>query len=157
MKTRRSSSDFVLKKLVRLHLDTLGCYLTVGEYLHYLYREDKLIDVAVHVQDKTFSAHRVALSCYSGYFAELFSFNTGKKIPFEMRLKGICPEAFAVFLEFVYTGRLQNGNDPNLNICFTETDSQTKCNSFLHNTRLFKFYIKLLFFLSRALTSAFYA
>ena len=107
MEARRHSADYVMKKLVRLHLDTLGCYITVGEYLHYLYLEDKLADVAVHVQDKTFSAHRVALSCYSGYFAELFSFNTGKKIPFEMRLKGIYPEAFAVFLEFVYTGTLR--------------------------------------------------
>ena len=105
MKTRTDSTDYILKRLVKLHLDTVGCYLTVGEYLRYLYKEDKLIDVAVNVQDKTFSAHRVALSCYSGYFAELFSFNTGKKIPFEMRLKGIYPEAFAVFLEFVYTGR----------------------------------------------------
>ena len=85
----------------------MGSYITVGEYLRHLYEKDKLMDVAVHVKDKTFSAHRVALSCYSEYFAELFSRNKGRKIPFEMRLRGITPEAFAIFLEFVYTGRLK--------------------------------------------------
>lgn len=104
MKTRSDNVDNVMRNLVRIPFETLGCYMTLGQYLRYLYEEDKLVDVLVHVKDMTFSAHRVALSCYSEYFADLFSFNMGRKVPFEMRLKGIFPEAFAVFLEFVYTG-----------------------------------------------------
>ena len=106
-KSRYRTSQNVLQKIVRLPLESVGSYITVGEYLRHLYEKDKLMDVAVHVKDKTFSAHRVALSCYSEYFAELFSRNKGRKIPFEMRLRGITPEAFAIFLEFVYTGRLK--------------------------------------------------
>ena len=106
-KSRYRTSQNVLQKIVRLPLESVGSYITVGEYLRHLYEKDKLMDVAVHVKDRTFSAHRVALSCYSEYFAELFSRNKGRKIPFEMRLRGITPEAFAIFLEFVYTGRLK--------------------------------------------------
>ena len=108
VKVRSSNKDYVLQKMIKLPLETVGVYMTLGEYLRYLYEEDKLMDVVVHVKDRTFSAHRIALSCYSEYFADLFSFNVGKKIPFELRLKGINPEAFAVFLEFIYTGKFDN-------------------------------------------------
>ena len=110
---RVESRDFqsVLEKMVRMPLESIGSYIVVGEYLRYLYEKDMLMDVVVHIKDRTFSAHRVALSCYSDYFKDLFNSNKGKQIPFEMRLRGITPEAFAVFLEFIYTGRSDREGD----------------------------------------------
>lgn len=86
-------------------------YTTLGEYLRHLYEQDYLMDVLIYVDQSTFKAHRVALSCFSGYFADLFNNKTIKRVPNEVKITGISGKAFATFLEYVYTGQITVDQD----------------------------------------------
>ena len=82
-------------------------YANTGSYVDHIYNNEHLYDVIVRIGDKVFTAHRVVLSCYSSYFAELFAkMNENIRVPLEIRLKGVHPEAFSIFLTFAYTGEI---------------------------------------------------
>ncbi|XP_052283764.1 kelch-like protein 3 isoform X2 [Dreissena polymorpha] len=102
------SSDFLnkCKRILKVPVDTLDHYGSIGTFLATLYENKHLIDVVIDVRGTLFGAHRIALSCQSDFFADMFSKSTGRRIPFEFKIKGVSPEAFACFLEFCYTGKL---------------------------------------------------
>lgn len=92
--------------ILQLPITTASHHATVGQYLAHLYENDRLMDVLIDVKGTVFNAHRIALCCYSEYFARLFLGKPITKIPFELKVNGINPGAFAAFLEFCYTGEL---------------------------------------------------
>ena len=96
--------QWVCNNLLQLPFVTANHYASVGEYLKCLYEKDRLMDVLIDVRGTKFRAHRIALCCHSDYFADLFNRKVITKVPFELKVNGICPEAFATFLEFCYTG-----------------------------------------------------
>lgn len=95
-----------LDKLTKIPLRIVDHYITMGMYLKRLYEHDYLMDVIIEVRGEKFYAHRIALCCYSEFFSDLFRTSKGKKIPFDVRINGVCPKSFAAFLEFCYTGEL---------------------------------------------------
>lgn len=101
-----NETNEILKNLVRIPLKNAEHFITMGQYLKYLYEDEHLIDVVLDIQGKIFFAHRVALCCNSDYFADFFSSAKGNKTPFELKIKGVTANAFAAFLEFCYTGEI---------------------------------------------------
>ena len=82
-------------------------YANTGNYIDQIYQSERLSDASVRIGDFTFAAHRVVLSCYSEYFADLFAkMNASMRIPLDIRLRGVSPEAFSVFMKFAYTGQV---------------------------------------------------
>ncbi|XP_052286070.1 kelch-like protein 3 isoform X2 [Dreissena polymorpha] len=104
----KDSAEFLnkCKRILKVPVDTLDHYGSIGTFLATLYENKHLIDVVIDVRGTLFGAHRIALSCQSDFFADMFSKSTGRRIPFEFKIKGVSPEAFACFLEFCYTGKL---------------------------------------------------
>lgn len=96
----------ICNRLLQIPLRTVNHYSNLGEYLRHLYENDKMMDVLVDVKGVRFSAHRIALCCYSDFFAELFLGKNITKVPFEVRVNGISAKAFATFLEYCYTGEI---------------------------------------------------
>lgn len=85
-------------------LNQIAHFTTLGSYLHHLYEQDKFMDVNIEVDGEKFRAHRIALCCFSNYFADILLTQDSKTVPVDVKLLGISAKAFACFLEFVYTG-----------------------------------------------------
>ncbi|XP_053376721.1 kelch-like protein 14 [Mercenaria mercenaria] len=94
------------QKLVQIPLRQAEHLITLGEYLSQLYEDEKLIDVEIDIQGRTFFAHRIALCCNSEYFLDFFNRNKSNTVPFVLKIKGVTVDAFAAFLEFCYTGEI---------------------------------------------------
>ena len=104
---RSSEREQILNKLLSIPINNIAHYLTIGQYLRQLYESDLLIDVIVDVDGERFTAHRIALCCHSNYFSDLFNNSSSRRIPFQLKIKGISPNSFAAFLEYCYTGEIK--------------------------------------------------
>ncbi|KAK3101711.1 hypothetical protein FSP39_005736 [Pinctada imbricata] len=89
-------------------IETVLHYANTGKFLKEMQEDNGMADVSVTIGGDVFNCHRVALACYSEYFKDLF-FKSEKyrKVPIVVRLRGIHPESFGVFLKYVYTGQLE--------------------------------------------------
>ncbi|XP_070192744.1 uncharacterized protein [Littorina saxatilis] len=104
----------ILQQFTTLPLGRIHHYANMGEYLRALFDEKKLVDVLIHIKDKMFAAHRIALACHSVYFARAFILNQHQKHKLtEIKLRSIQPHDFYAVLRFIYTGRL-HVNDNNV-------------------------------------------
>lgn len=65
-------------------------------------------DTTVHVQDKEYKAHRAVLIARSSVFAAMFQHETTEKLTGIINISDCDPESFEKFLEFLYTGKLEN-------------------------------------------------
>ncbi|XP_025108674.1 uncharacterized protein LOC112572904 isoform X3 [Pomacea canaliculata] len=92
----------ILQQFTSMPLDRIHHYAYMGEYLRVLYDEKKLLDVLIHVGNKVFAAHRIALACHSIYFSRAFilTHHHDNKLS-EVILNGIDPAAFQTILSFV--------------------------------------------------------
>lgn len=82
-------------------------FASMGEYMRHLHGQKSMFDVIVSIQDQEFPAHRHALACFSSYFADMFKKRDGKQtIPLKIKFRGVSPQAFGAFIEYVYSGGL---------------------------------------------------
>ncbi|XP_041350070.1 uncharacterized protein LOC121369209 isoform X2 [Gigantopelta aegis] len=99
------SLDQVLEHFSSLPIDKIDHYSKLGEYIRMLKREDRMIDVIVHIGKQLFSAHRHVLACFSRFFADILGNIPNKqKLPIELKLENVTVDAFQSFLQYVYTG-----------------------------------------------------
>lgn len=97
----------IMQKLINVPLKDAVHYMQTGEYLRNLHEIDHLKDVQIDIDGKTYFAHRVVLCCHSDYFANLFvGENESQNIQTELKITGICADAFEALLEFCYTGEI---------------------------------------------------
>ena len=102
-----TSINRVIERLQSAPAGRLVHYTTLGKYLRYLYKEDMLMDVHIDVHGTSFMAHRIALCCHSGYFQNLLIKDKKRtKLPIQVKVFGVSVEAFAAFIEYIYTGKL---------------------------------------------------
>ncbi|KAL3852338.1 hypothetical protein ACJMK2_015995 [Sinanodonta woodiana] len=97
--------DMDISTISGISLNQIAHRVITGANIEVLFKEDRLKDVIIEVEDRRFYAHRFALACNSLYFAELFNNKiTEKTLPCHIQLRGISAESFEEFLHFVYTG-----------------------------------------------------
>ncbi|KAK6176781.1 hypothetical protein SNE40_015015 [Patella caerulea] len=110
LKSHPSDNAFneILKQLTTIPIDKIHHFSIIGEHLSNLHQQTQLLDVIIYVGNQVFKAHRVALSCFSKYFADSFERTSEKvKLPLEIKLHGISPDAFRIFLEYVYLATIE--------------------------------------------------
>ena len=74
--------------------------------LNSLRKNSALCDVEINVCSKVFHAHRVLLAATSPYFHVMFCGGMVETFQREIQLRGMSSETFALFLDFIYTGKL---------------------------------------------------
>lgn len=121
-----------LHQLTTKPIDKIHHYSQLGEYVKQLYQEKSMADVIIRINEETFATHRIALASQSEYFSNLFlnEVSNGRlKLPLEIRIKGIEPDAFRAFLSYIYTGELDVR--PDLVSDFLFMSSKLKCHGIL--------------------------
>lgn len=81
----------------------------IGSYVRDCYQKSKICDVRFYVENEVLYAHRAPLCTVSPYFASMFyenNFLHSKPIA-EVRLRGISMQSLKIFMEFVYSGKLE--------------------------------------------------
>ncbi|XP_060586638.1 kelch-like protein 18, partial [Ruditapes philippinarum] len=100
-------NDRVIQKLQSAPVGQLVHYSTLEKYMQYLYRGDKFMDVIIDVDGTPFMAHRIVLCCHSSYFRNLLMHDSRPvKIPIQVKVFGVSVEAFAAFIEYLYSGKV---------------------------------------------------
>ena len=75
-------------------------------------KEGLLCDVTINVQGRRkFEAHCTVLAASSHYFRKLFTFDSRRRDNFEVDLEWLHPEAMEDILEYMYTGKIQLGEN----------------------------------------------
>ncbi|GFQ96784.1 BTB domain-containing protein [Trichonephila clavata] len=78
----------------------------LGQYTANLWKDKVLTDVIIIVQNHEFKTHKAVLACYSPYFADAFV-RPGFSDVHYLQLPTVTPRAFAILLEYMYTGQLK--------------------------------------------------
>ena len=74
--------------------------------LYSLRKDSVLCDVEIKVCGEVFHAHRILLSAASQYFHVMFSGGMVENLQREIVLQGLSSRTFAVFLDFIYSGKI---------------------------------------------------
>ena len=63
-------------------------------------------DVTIKVQNKTFPANRMVLSCYSKFFEKTFQVEMKEKYENSVTLNNISTKSMQIIIDFIYTGKI---------------------------------------------------
>lgn len=74
-------------------------------------RSRKFSDFTIRLRDKEFKVHKFMLAAQSSVFASMFSDDVGEGAQAFKNIKNTSEKAFEAFLEYFYTGALQNGDN----------------------------------------------
>ncbi|KAK0051311.1 serrate RNA effector molecule [Biomphalaria pfeifferi] len=101
----QSTATNAVRQFSSYTMERIHHYAMNGESLHSLYAARKLVDVLIHIENRTFYAHRCVLCTHSEYFANILLENDLPPYAVtDITLKHINPELFKRFLHFAYTG-----------------------------------------------------
>ena len=81
---------------------------TLSENFKNLFLKKEGCDTILHVVDKEYKAHRAILIARSSVFAAMFVHETAEKQTGIVTIPDCEPESFGEFLEFLYSGKLEN-------------------------------------------------
>lgn len=93
--------SFLLAELYTFFL--LLAQKKLAENLNDMFISKEHTDVTLHVKAKTFSAHKVILAARSPVFTAMFQNDMIEKQTGEIKIPDCDPDAFDVFLEFLYS------------------------------------------------------
>ncbi len=79
-----------------------------GEDIWALVLSQKFTDVELILASRTFRAHRALLSARSPVFKAMFNSRMEEVLTGQVRIIGVDPETFDIFLRFLYQGQLKN-------------------------------------------------
>ncbi|KAK3777849.1 hypothetical protein RRG08_038097 [Elysia crispata] len=103
----KNSASSVLTQFSTLPLEQIHHFAYNGEYMNALFKDRKLVDILIHIEDRTFYGHRCMLCAHSGYFSSVL---VDSSVPpyaiTDITLKSIDPHQFKKFLNFAYTGEI---------------------------------------------------
>ena len=68
-------------------------------------------DVAIKVQNKTFPANRMVLSCYSKFFEKTFQVEMKEKYENSVTIHNISTKSMQAIMDFIYTGKIVINNE----------------------------------------------
>ncbi|GFN90612.1 kelch-like protein 9 [Plakobranchus ocellatus] len=103
----KNTANSVITQFSTLPLEQVHHFAYNGEYLNALFRDRKLVDILIHVEDRTFYGHRCILCAHSGYFSSILVESSVPPYAItDITLKSIDPEYFKKFLNFAYTGEI---------------------------------------------------
>ncbi|XP_055886109.1 uncharacterized protein LOC106060784 isoform X1 [Biomphalaria glabrata] len=101
----QSTATNAVRQFSSYTMERIHHYAMNGESLHSLYAARKLVDVLIHIENRTFYAHRCVLCTHSEYFANILLENDLPPYAVtDITLKHVNPELFKRFLHFAYTG-----------------------------------------------------
>ncbi|CAK8684624.1 unnamed protein product [Clavelina lepadiformis] len=81
------------------------------DYANRKRKEDRFNDVNITVENETFSANRMVLSCYSDYFDRMFETTMKEKYQDEVVVKEVSKTSMKLIIEFIYTGNIKINKD----------------------------------------------
>ncbi|GFR94536.1 kelch-like protein 9 [Elysia marginata] len=103
----KNSASSIITQFSTLPLEQVHHFAYNGEYMNALFKDRKLVDILIHIEDRTFYGHRCILCAHSGYFSSIL---VDSSVPpyaiTDITLKSIDPEQFKRFLNFTYTGEI---------------------------------------------------
>jgi len=76
-----------------------------------LWRTNTLTDFVVHVGDSSFQVHKIVLAARSEVFRSMLTLPLREACENEVTLDDICPKTFERILTFLYTGKVDTGED----------------------------------------------
>ncbi|XP_017484314.1 PREDICTED: kelch-like protein 22 [Rhagoletis zephyria] len=99
---------------------------------------EKLFDVTLHVEERTFKAHKVVLAACSDYFCAMFTDAMREAHQSEIKLNGINAHGLELLLEYVYTSKLELDRNNVQDVLSVSTHVQMKaaidaCSHFLES------------------------
>ncbi|XP_076807802.1 kelch-like protein 25 [Clavelina lepadiformis] len=77
------------------------------DYANRKRQEDRFNDVKIKVENETFPANRMVLSCYSDYFDRMFQTNMMERYQDEVVMNEITKTSMKLIIEFIYTGNIK--------------------------------------------------
>ena len=80
-----------------------------NQVLHYAVESRKariLTDACINAGKKSIRAHRLILSCYSGYFRAMFQTEMEEKYVHTVTIEGVDETSLESLIEFIYTGKI---------------------------------------------------
>lgn len=92
---------------------TISHYERIGSYVHDIYKQKKICDVAFQVGELVIPVHKVVLASQSTLFKEIFEakeFSSDPVTPKIIRVKNVEPAALETFINFLYTGHIEVKN-----------------------------------------------
>ncbi|CAK8684650.1 unnamed protein product [Clavelina lepadiformis] len=77
------------------------------DYANRKRQEDRFNDVKIKVDNETFPANRMVLSCYSDYFDRMFQTNMMERYQDQVVVKEVSKTSMKLIIEFIYTGNIK--------------------------------------------------
>lgn len=97
-------------------------YCALSNDLEDILENGTFSDITLQVQDKQFSAHKTILACRSKVFKDIFIQDNGKNGTNTVVVKDIEPSYMACFLQYIYTGDIDDFSVEKAQALFTAAE-----------------------------------